>query len=463
MFGPNRARTRPEIYAMGFRNPFRFSVDRVSGNVYVGDYSPDAQVADPRARPRGHRPVDDRPRGRELRLAVLHDAERSVRRLRLHAGRRAVGRRVQLLRADQRLTQQHRSAPRCRRSSRPRSGTRTTRARTSSRSCSRTPPATASGRWAAPRWSSTARIRSAFRLPRVFEGQPIFYEWTRDYAKVFELNRPHGNRFTGDIEHLFGGAASQNPNVVLDNPMDMEFGPENALYTLEYGTGFFAELPAAQLARIDYVRRGQYTPVVRASATPSAGTTAAADGPVLERGHDGPQRRPPVLRLGLPVGRGCRLAPTEPVVHLHGAWRLRGHAACDGSDRALRVVAGPRHRREPGAAGRALGREHDAAVQLRRHGQLHGDRDRRPAGRLRTRERGLHPRPRVARASADVDRGLLGPDLGPDRRGTRRCGEHQRRLRRAQYTDNPGGGEPPQQGSAEVRLVPAAPPANQGP
>ncbi len=56
--------------------------------------------------------------------------------------------------------------------------------------------------------------------------------------------------------------------------MDMEFGPENALYTLEYGTGYFAELPAAQLARIDYVRNGQYTPVVRATGTPASGTTA---------------------------------------------------------------------------------------------------------------------------------------------------------------------------------------------
>ena len=34
----------------------------------------------------------------------------------------------------------------------------------------------------------------------------------------------------------------------------------------------------------------------------------------------------------------------------------------------------------------------------------------------------------------------------------------------ATYSDNPGGGEPPQQGSAEVRLVPAATtPGNQGP
>ena len=101
-------------------------------------------------------------------------------------------------------------------------------------------------------------ITSPFRWPRVFEGQPIFYEWTRDYAKVFELNRPNGNQLA-DIHHLFGGAPGQNPNIVLDNPMDMEFGPENALYELEYGTGYFAELPAAQLARIDYIRGGQYT------------------------------------------------------------------------------------------------------------------------------------------------------------------------------------------------------------
>ena len=33
----------------------------------------------------------------------------------------------------------------------------------------------------------------------------------------------------------------------------------------------------------------------------------------------------------------------------------------------------------------------------------------------------------------------------------------------ASYTDDPGGGEEPQQGSAEVRLTPPAPPTNQGP
>ena len=39
--------------------------------------------------------------------------------------------------------------------------------------------------------------------------------------------------------------------------MDMEFGPDGALYVLEYGDGYFAENPDAQLSRIDFVARRQ--------------------------------------------------------------------------------------------------------------------------------------------------------------------------------------------------------------
>jgi glucose/arabinose dehydrogenase len=42
LFASGIANTRPEIYAMGFRNPFRLSVDKATGVVYVGDYGPDA-------------------------------------------------------------------------------------------------------------------------------------------------------------------------------------------------------------------------------------------------------------------------------------------------------------------------------------------------------------------------------------------------------------------------------------
>ena len=168
---------------------------------------------------------------------------------------------------------------------------------------------------------------------------------------MFELNRPNGNQLA-DIQHLFGGAASQNPNVVLDNPMDMEFGPDNALYTLEYGTGYFAELPAAQLARIDYVRSGQYTPVVRASATPASGTTAPLTVQFSSAGTTDANGDRLSYAWDFDVQRHGRLARRRTRRYTYTATRhLRGHAARDRSDRALGVLAGPRHRRQPGADG----------------------------------------------------------------------------------------------------------------
>ncbi|WP_033327704.1 PQQ-dependent sugar dehydrogenase [Streptomyces yerevanensis] len=53
LFAPGTDKTRPEIYAMGLRNPFRFSVDKETGILYVGEYGPDAGAADPARGPAG--------------------------------------------------------------------------------------------------------------------------------------------------------------------------------------------------------------------------------------------------------------------------------------------------------------------------------------------------------------------------------------------------------------------------
>jgi cytochrome c len=45
---------RPEIYAMGLRNPFRFSLDPRTGWLYFGDVGPDARSATPARGPRGY-------------------------------------------------------------------------------------------------------------------------------------------------------------------------------------------------------------------------------------------------------------------------------------------------------------------------------------------------------------------------------------------------------------------------
>ncbi len=46
-------KTRPEIYAMGVRNPFRFTVDPETGWLLMGDYGPDASTTNPNRGPQG--------------------------------------------------------------------------------------------------------------------------------------------------------------------------------------------------------------------------------------------------------------------------------------------------------------------------------------------------------------------------------------------------------------------------
>ncbi|MEV1044098.1 ThuA domain-containing protein [Streptomyces sp. NPDC049916] len=45
LFAPGTDRTLPEIYAMGVRNPFRITTDPLSGALMVADYGPDARAA----------------------------------------------------------------------------------------------------------------------------------------------------------------------------------------------------------------------------------------------------------------------------------------------------------------------------------------------------------------------------------------------------------------------------------
>ncbi len=71
MFAPGTARTKPEIYAMGFRNPFRFSVHPTDGTIYAADYGPDAGGDNANRGPGGPGRVERDQVAGLLRLAVL--------------------------------------------------------------------------------------------------------------------------------------------------------------------------------------------------------------------------------------------------------------------------------------------------------------------------------------------------------------------------------------------------------
>jgi glucose/arabinose dehydrogenase len=272
LFGRNQAQTRPEIYAMGMRNPFRFSVNKRTGDVYVGDYSPDAQMANPLRGPAGQgrwmlirRPgnygwpfcaTPDKP---YVDYDFTPDSEQSGEEFNCFAptndSRNNTGLRTlpQVVWPEVWYSYPDGDDGLFPELFQMRGGD-------------------GIGPMGGPAYEHNPNNRSENRWPNVFDGHPLFYEWTRDYVKVFELNRPNGGQLSA-IHHLFGGAESDRPNIVQDNPMDMEFGPDGALYTLEYGDGFFAELPEAQLSRIDYVRRGEYTPIVMVSADKTSSPT----------------------------------------------------------------------------------------------------------------------------------------------------------------------------------------------
>ncbi len=54
LFPPGTPKTRPEIYTMGHRNPYRIAVDKRTGFVYWGDVGPDASVDSAGRGPAGH-------------------------------------------------------------------------------------------------------------------------------------------------------------------------------------------------------------------------------------------------------------------------------------------------------------------------------------------------------------------------------------------------------------------------
>ena len=63
-------KTRPEIYAMGFRNPFRIDLDE-NDDAYMTDYSPDSRVPENFRGPAGNGPSRGGAQAGQLRMAGL--------------------------------------------------------------------------------------------------------------------------------------------------------------------------------------------------------------------------------------------------------------------------------------------------------------------------------------------------------------------------------------------------------
>jgi len=108
------------------------------------------------------------------------------------------------------------------------------------------------------------------KFPEYWDGAFILGEFTRDYLREVRLDS-EGQVFKIN-NTLPCGQAPTTPArpFVCDNPMDMEFGEDGNFYLLTYGDGFFNINPDAGMVRVDYVK-GLRVPEVVLSASVTSG------------------------------------------------------------------------------------------------------------------------------------------------------------------------------------------------
>jgi cytochrome c len=269
LFAPGTPNTRPEIYAMGFRNPFRIEINPETDDLYVGDYSPDANVANPARGPAG-----------QGKWTIVREPANYGWPLCATA---------ELPYVDGDFVPDGSDAgtdPDFVSSGQPFDCANPVNDSRHNTGLTQLPPVTQPDMWysygqsaefpalgtggigpmGGPAYNFDAdatQTNGAVAWPEYYDGVPLFGEWTRDYVKAFHLDDQGG---LDRIEPVL-------PSVRFAHPMDMEFGPDGALYVLEYGGGFFVENhPEAQLARIDYIGPGgNHAPVPKASADVTKG------------------------------------------------------------------------------------------------------------------------------------------------------------------------------------------------
>jgi cytochrome c len=97
-------------------------------------------------------------------------------------------------------------------------------------------------------------------FPAYYEGKWLVTDWVRGWILAVTLDE-QGNFVS--MERFL-------PDLTLRGPIDMKFGPDGALYVLEYGNGYFKDNPEAELIKIEY-NGGNRKPVVQVAASKTAG------------------------------------------------------------------------------------------------------------------------------------------------------------------------------------------------
>jgi glucose/arabinose dehydrogenase/PKD repeat protein len=251
LFAPGTARTRAEIYAMGFRNPFRMSVDKSTGIVYLGDYGPDAGSASTTRGPGGQVEFNritsagnygwpyctgsnttnetyvdftfpSGPSGARYNCAApVNNSPNNTGLTTLPAARAA------WIKYDG--------------------------CSVAAFGCGSESP------MGGPVYHYDANLNSSVKFPQILDSHVFLGEYGRRWLRTAHVN---GDGTAGQID-TFPWTGTQ--------VMDMAFGPDGALYVLDYGTGSFGGDANSALYRVEYNPVGNQAPTAKAAANRTSG------------------------------------------------------------------------------------------------------------------------------------------------------------------------------------------------
>jgi cytochrome c len=252
LFPKGEAGTRPEIYVMGNRNPYRISVDSRTGYLYWGEVGPDAGTDDSLRGPRGYDEINQARKagyfgwpyfiGNNYAYADYdfaakvagkkYDPNRPINNSPNNTGKK------ELPPAQPALIwypyDKSEDFPMVKEGGR--------------------------NAMAGPIYYSADFKEAKTPFPDYFDGKILVYDWMRNW--MFHLSLDDQGNIT-DIEPFM-------PNSKFNNIIDMAYGPDGKLYMLEYGTAWFSHNMDARLVRIDY-NGGNRAPVVQLAADKYSG------------------------------------------------------------------------------------------------------------------------------------------------------------------------------------------------
>jgi cytochrome c len=250
LFPRDGSRGRPEIYVMGCRNPWRMTVDSKTGFVYWGEVGPDAGGDGPRG-PRGYDEINQARRAGNFGWPYFVANNLPYADVDFATG--AIGDKFDPnapINESPNNTGERQLPP-----------AQPAMIYYPGGASAEFPELGGGGRTACagPVFHHTEGLASDRQFPAAYDGALFIYEWSRNWIKVVHLDQ---NQNVKKIEPFM-------PTQPFVRPIDMQFGPDGALYVIEYGETWGVNANA-RLVRIDYIR-GNRAPNAVASAENNIG------------------------------------------------------------------------------------------------------------------------------------------------------------------------------------------------